>query len=93
MGDHLSAGLGVPDLHSVVLRPADDARPVRRHSDGIDNVRVACQRAHLHRPPRSYITRELDENFSGNEGHNPNSSILPVKNMLCSKLHCQIVLI
>jgi hypothetical protein len=32
---------------------------------------------------------ELDQNFSGNEVYNTNSSILFVKNMMCSKLHCQ----
>ena len=37
----------------------------------------------------SHIKRELDCNLSGNEFEYTNDSILLVKNMLCSKLHCQ----
>ena len=35
------------------------------------------------------MKRELYQNLSGNEVYYTNSSILLVKNMLCSKLHCQ----
>jgi hypothetical protein len=38
---------------------------------------------------RSFIKRELNQNLSGNEVHYTNSLISQVKNMLCSKLHCQ----
>ena len=49
MAAHLDSGLGVPDLHEVVLRPADDAIAVPRESDGPQPVEVTRQRAHL--PP------------------------------------------
>ena len=32
---------------------------------------------------------EFNSNPSGNEVHDTNSSIFPVKNMLCSDIHCQ----
>jgi hypothetical protein len=35
------------------------------------------------------MKRELNWNLSGNEVHYTNSSILLVKNMLCSKFYCQ----
>ena len=35
------------------------------------------------------MKRELNQKLSGNEGYDANSLILLVKNMLCSKLHCQ----
>ena len=35
------------------------------------------------------MQRELDKKLSGIEVYNTNSSILLVKNMLCSKLHCE----
>ena len=35
------------------------------------------------------MERELNRNLSDNEVYYTNSSILLVKNMLCSKLHCQ----
>ena len=35
------------------------------------------------------MKRELNYRLSGNEGYNANSLILLVKNMLCSKPHCQ----
>ena len=41
----------------------------------------------------SYRKRELNLNLSGKEIYYMNDSILLVKNMLCSKLHCQKVLI
>ena len=34
MTAHLDSGLGVPDLHEVVTRPAYDAIAVRGESDG-----------------------------------------------------------
>ena len=49
MAAHLDSGLDVPDLHEVVVRPADDASAVPRESDGPHQVRVTCQRVHL--PP------------------------------------------
>jgi len=43
----------------------------------------------LHASPQSYMKRDLNQNFSGNEVYYTNSLILLVKNMLFSKLHCQ----
>jgi hypothetical protein len=37
---------------------------------------------------QSYLRRELNYNLSGKEVYYTNSLILPLKNMLCSKLHC-----
>ena len=39
--------------------------------------------------PRSYRKRALHWNLSGNEVYDTNPSILRVKDMLCSELHCQ----
>ena len=50
---HQGSGLGVPDLHEVVLRPADDAIAVRRESDGPHGARVTRQGAHL--PPTTIV--------------------------------------
>jgi len=49
MAAHLGPGIGVPDLHEAVVRPADDASVVPRESNGIHAVRVTRQRANL--PP------------------------------------------
>ena len=49
MAAHLGFGLGVPDLHAVVKRPADDAIADPRESDGSHAAPVTHQRAHL--PP------------------------------------------
>ena len=38
---------------------------------------------------RILYEKEIKSKLSGNEGYYTNSSILLVKNMLCSKLHCQ----
>ena len=53
MAAHLDSGLDAPDLHEVVVRPADDASAVRRESDGLHPVRVTRQRVHL--PPATLI--------------------------------------
>ena len=49
MAAHLGSGLGVPNLHEFVTRPADDAVPVPRESDREHDIRVTRKRAHL--PP------------------------------------------
>jgi len=53
MAAHLGSGLGVPDLHEVVERPAGDASAVRGEIDGPHKARVTRQRAHL--PPATFI--------------------------------------
>ena len=40
---HLGSGRGVPDLHELVKRAADDALPVRRESERADHHRVPVQ--------------------------------------------------
>jgi len=44
---HLGALVGVPDLDELVVRPADDAFPIRRERDRGHEVRVPRQGAHL----------------------------------------------
>ena len=39
------------------------------------------------------MKREFNQNLSKNEVDNTNSVVLLIKNMLCSKLHCQKFLI
>ena len=46
---HQGSGRGVPDLHEVVPRPADDKLPVRGESNATHFARVTRQLAHL--PP------------------------------------------
>ena len=46
-----------------------------------------------HSELRCHKKTESKQNFSGNEVHNTKTLILLVKNMLCSILHCQKVLI
>ena len=41
------------------------------------------------RAGRNYMKREISQKKSGNEVHYTNSSMLLVKNMLCSELHFQ----
>jgi len=53
MAAHLDSGLGVPDLHEEVVRPAGDELAVPRENDGPHPVRVARQRALL--PPATFI--------------------------------------
>ena len=55
MAAHLDSGLDVPDLHELVLRPADDASAVPRESDRPHPFRVTRQRAHL--PPVTFILK------------------------------------
>jgi len=45
MAAHLDSGLGDPDLHEVVLRPAGDAIAVWRDSHHVHAVRVTHRRA------------------------------------------------
>ena len=52
---------------------------------------VPC-RADAHQD-QSYIKRGLNQNSSSDEFHNMNSLRLLIQNMLCSKLHCQKILI
>ena len=49
MAAHLGSILGVPDLHKLVMRPADDVIAVPREGDGSYGARVTRQRVHL--PP------------------------------------------
>ena len=54
---HQCSGLGVPDLHVVVERPADDTIAVRGESDGQHAAKVPRQRVHL--PPAHHYPRPL----------------------------------
>ena len=50
MPAHLGSGLGIPDDHAIVTRPAGDVRIVWRERDRVNVLRVPHQRAQLQSP-------------------------------------------
>jgi len=54
---HQGSGRGVPDLHEVVVRPADNASAVRGESDGPHAARMPRQGVHLQ--PAHHYSRPL----------------------------------
>ena len=60
---HLGSGLGVPDLHEVVVRPTYDAISVRGERDGPNPLRVTRHRANL--PPTHLYLRGWSGRMSG----------------------------
>ena len=66
---HLDSGLGVPDLHELVVRPAGDAIAVRGESDGLHPSRVPRQRVHLP-PTQPHLRRIPRQNLLGKTAEN-----------------------
>jgi len=63
MATHLDSGLGVPDLHEAVVRPAGDDLAVPRENDRVHGARVTRKRAHL--PPSQLYLMGGPEEWRG----------------------------